>query len=135
MFDKSKPNTDSSLGKTNRIVEGTTIKGEINSTADFRLDGKLIGNFTSNAKLVIGPKAEVLGDIIASNLDIEGRFEGRLKISGLLALKESASVKGEMVVGKLSVEPGANVTATCTMQGSSKATTNPDAVPTKQDAK
>jgi cytoskeletal protein CcmA (bactofilin family) len=45
MFNKQKPYTDL-LGKTNRIVEGTIIKGDIVS-ADFRLDGELIGNFHS----------------------------------------------------------------------------------------
>ena len=30
------------LGKTNRIVEGTEITGDIISQADFRLDGQLI---------------------------------------------------------------------------------------------
>ena len=48
MFDKKKkqPYTDL-LGKTNRIVEATQIKGDIFSPADFRLDGELLGNFTS----------------------------------------------------------------------------------------
>jgi cytoskeletal protein CcmA (bactofilin family) len=50
MFDKSKT-LHRFVGKTNRIVEGTTIKGDIISQADFRLDGKLIGNFQSPEKL------------------------------------------------------------------------------------
>jgi hypothetical protein len=38
MFNKkAKPYTEL-LGKTNRIVEGTIIKGDIVSQADFRLD-------------------------------------------------------------------------------------------------
>jgi cytoskeletal protein CcmA (bactofilin family) len=46
MFNKkAKPYTEL-LGKTNRIVEGTIIKGDIVSQADFRLDGELIGNFS-----------------------------------------------------------------------------------------
>jgi cytoskeletal protein CcmA (bactofilin family) len=48
--------------KTNRIVEGTIIKGDIVSQADFRLDGELIGNFFSTGKLVIGP-AGIITDI------------------------------------------------------------------------
>lgn len=55
MFDKVKKNGTELLGKTNRIVEGTSIIGDIVSKADFRLDGELIGNFTSQGKLVIGP--------------------------------------------------------------------------------
>lgn len=72
MFDKKKkqPYTDL-LGKTNRIVEATQIKGDIFSPADFRLDGELLGNFTSNGKLVIGPSGKVIGDIVCKNADIE----------------------------------------------------------------
>jgi cytoskeletal protein CcmA (bactofilin family) len=43
MFDKVN-NQDHLLGKTNRIVEGTTIAGDICTKADFRLDGILTGN-------------------------------------------------------------------------------------------
>ena len=120
MFDKTKESSDSALGKTNRIVEGTVIKGDITSKTDFRLDGQLIGNFQSNNKLVIGANAVVIGDVEAGNLDIEGRFEGKLNVAGLLCLKSKSSIKGEMVVGKLSVEPGADIIATCSMQESGK---------------
>ncbi len=51
MFEKVK-NQDHLLGKTNRIVDGTTIIGNITTQADFRLDGKLTGNFTSEGKIV-----------------------------------------------------------------------------------
>jgi len=44
MFDKKpKPYTDL-LGKTNRIVEGTTIKGDIISEADFSATCKMQTN-------------------------------------------------------------------------------------------
>lgn len=119
MFNKSKENAESPIGKTNRIVEGTVITGDITSQTDFRLDGQLIGNFTSTGKLVVGPNASIVGDVEAGNVDIEGSFEGKLNISGLLSLKSESKVKGEMIVGKLSVEPGAEVTATCKMQNSS----------------
>ena len=69
MFDKVK-NQDHLLGKTNRIVEGTIITGDIITKADFRLDGILTGNFTSEGKIVIGPTAAVLGDIICKSIDI-----------------------------------------------------------------
>jgi cytoskeletal protein CcmA (bactofilin family) len=38
--------------KTNRIVEGTVIRGDITSKADFRLEWELIGNFETTGKLV-----------------------------------------------------------------------------------
>ena len=115
MFSKSpKPYTDL-LGKTNRIVEGTTINGDIVSPADFRLDGHLIGNFQSTGKIVIGPAGSVKGDIISVNADIEGKFEGKIQVKELLNLKSNASVRGEVICSKLSVEPGADFSATCVM--------------------
>ena len=102
MFEKTPKTAD--LGKTNRIVEGTIIKGDITSKADFRLDGELIGNFTSNGKIVIGPTGSVTGDIICKNADIEGRFNGKLEIEELLSIKGHARIMGDVVAGKLSVE-------------------------------
>lgn len=116
MFDKSPKSYTDALGKTNRIVEGTTIKGNIESVADFRLDGHLIGNFNSKGKLVIGPAGAVTGDIFCENADIEGKFEGKIQVKDLLNVKTKAIIIGEVACGKLSVEPGANFTATCLMK-------------------
>ncbi|MBZ4043616.1 bactofilin family protein [Flavobacterium hibisci] len=115
MFEKAKKNGTELLGKTNRIVEGTSIIGDIVSKADFRLDGELIGNFTSQGKLVIGPLGIIKGEIICHNADIEGEFQGKLKVLEVLNIKATARIHGEVAVGKLSIEPGADFTATCTM--------------------
>lgn len=112
---KDKPYTDL-LGKTNRIVEGTIIKGDIISKADFRLDGELIGNFQSTGKLVIGPTGSVTGDINCKNADIEGKFNGTIEVLELLNVKSKASIQGAATVGKLSVEPGADFSASCIMK-------------------
>jgi cytoskeletal protein CcmA (bactofilin family) len=120
MFDKkTKPYTDL-LGKTNRIVEGTIIKGDIVSQADFRLDGELIGNFQTSGKIVIGPEGSIAGDIICKNADIEGKFNGKIQVTEILNVKSKATIHGEVTVGKLSVEPGANFSASCTMNNNVK---------------
>ena len=116
MFDKKPKSYTDLLGKTNRIVEGTTIKGDISSPADFRLDGHLIGNFESKGKLVIGPAGSVKGDIICKSCDIEGKFDGKIQVSEIFNLKSKAIIHGEVVCGKLAVEPGAEFSATCVMK-------------------
>ena len=120
MFDKVKKPGTELLGKTNRIVEGTSIVGDIVSKADFRLDGELIGNFTSQGKLVIGNAGVIKGEIICKNADIEGIFHGKIKVLEVLNIKATAEIHGEVIVGQLSIEPGANFTATCTMITDSK---------------
>lgn len=134
MFDKkTKPYTEL-LGKTNRIVEGTIIKGDIISQADFRLDGELIGNFQSKGKIVIGPAGIVTGDIVCINADIEGKFTGKIQVAELLNVKDKAVIQGDVTVGKLSVEPGANFTATCKMNANSKNTIVNDGQPKLEKA-
>ena len=116
MFDKAQKSYTDALGKTNRIVEGTIINGNIESIADFRLDGHLIGNFTSKGKLVVGPAGMVQGDILCQNADIEGKFLGKITVNDLLNIKTKAVINGEVICGKLSVEPGADFSATCAMK-------------------
>ncbi|MBQ0116494.1 MAG: polymer-forming cytoskeletal protein [Flavobacterium sp.] len=116
MFRKAKVPYTENLGKTNRVVQETAIKGDITSVADFRLDGELIGNFTSQGKLVIGPKGRIVGDVTCVNLDIEGFFEGHISVQELLCVRATASITGQVVVKQLLVEPGAIFNATCTMK-------------------
>lgn len=120
MFEKSTKSYTDLLGKTNRIVEHTTIKGDIDSIADFRLDGYLIGNFTSKGKLVIGPAGTVTGDINCQNIDVEGRVDGKIFVEEILSIKAKATINGEVTCGKLSVEPGAEFNATCIMKSNVK---------------
>ena len=120
MFEKSPKSYTDLLGKTNRIVEGTIIRGNILSHADFRLDGDLVGNFKSDGKIVIGPAGNVKGDIICRNADIEGKFEGKIHVAEILNVKSKASIHGEVVTGKLSVEPGAEFSASCIMKSAAK---------------
>ena len=116
MFDKKPKSYTDLLGKTNRIVEGTTIVGDLVSLADFRLDGELKGNFSCKGKIVIGPAGVVIGNIVCKNADIEGRFEGKIQVTEILNIKAKAIIRGEVVCAKLSVEPGAEFSATCEMK-------------------
>ncbi|GGB77636.1 hypothetical protein GCM10007424_17140 [Flavobacterium suaedae] len=126
MFEKKTPKTktNSDPGKTNRIVEGTVITGDITSKADFRLDGKLEGNLQCEGKLVIGTTGTVSGDVKCKNADIEGKFKGKMLVEELLTLKSTANVTGEVVTGTLSVEQGAEFTATCAMKNAVKQISN-----------
>lgn len=116
MFEKPQKSYTDLLGKTNRIVEGTIIKGDIISQADFRLDGELTGNFTTKGKIVIGPAGSVTGDIKCKNADIEGKFNGKIEVAEVLNVKSKAHILGEVITGRLSVEPGAEFSASCIMR-------------------
>jgi cytoskeletal protein CcmA (bactofilin family) len=134
MFENKTKSYTELLGKTNRIVEGTTIKGDIISQADFRLDGELKGNFQTKGKIVIGPAGSVTGDIICKNADIEGKFKGKIQVLEVLNVKNKASIHGEVICGKLSVEPGADFSASCAMKTNTKNTIANDGQPRPEEA-
>ncbi|MBP5535381.1 MAG: polymer-forming cytoskeletal protein [Bacteroidales bacterium] len=102
-------------GPINTITQGTTIKGNITANGDFRMDGVLQGDITLNGKLVVGEKGVVTGNIHCLNANIIGTVEGNITVKELLSLHTTAKVKGDVVINKLSIEPGASFSGTCRM--------------------
>ncbi|PKA82898.1 cytoskeletal protein CcmA (bactofilin family) [Ulvibacter sp. MAR_2010_11] len=116
---KEKNMTEPTTGQ-NRINEGTTLNGDIQSEGFFRIDGTIKGNVSTPSKVVLGKSGYINGTLTCENADIEGKFEGDLNVSGTLTLRATAHIEGEVVVGKLAVEPGATFNASCKMKGSEK---------------
>lgn len=97
------------------IAAGTTLKGDINSTGDIRIDGTLQGNIQSTAKVVIGANGVVEGDIAGQQADIMGKINGTIKVKELLQLKGGSSVSGNIYASKLQIETNANFNGQCYM--------------------
>ena len=109
--------------RLNRIVEGTSIQGEINADSNLRIDGVVKGQVTTKGRLVVGVNGKIEGDIVCQNADIEGEIQGTIKVAELLSLKATAKLNGEMITNKLHIEPGAEFSGTCKM-GKDKSTSS-----------
>ncbi len=103
--------------RLNRIVEGTSIEGQINSESNIRIDGTVTGTVVTKGRLVVGPKGNIEGDVICQNADIEGSLNGTIKVEELLSLKSTAKLQGDISTSKLAIEPGAVFAGTCSMGG------------------
>ena len=99
----------------NIINNGTLIKGDITASGDFRLDGTLEGNIQLDGKLVVGDTGVVNGNILCQNANIIGTVNGNLSVKELLSLHASARVRGDILINKLSIEPGATFSGKCRM--------------------
>ena len=108
----------------NIIAHGTKIVGDIASQGPFRIDGTVEGNIKTSGKVVIGKTGFIKGTLQGENADFEGKFSGKLILSGTLSLKSTAHIEGEVHISKLAVEPGATFNATCSMKGTVKALSN-----------
>src|SRR5687767_668693 len=109
--DVSAPGT----GAATIIAAGTTLKGDIASNGDIRIDGTLQGNIQCQAKVVIGANGSVDGDISGQQADIMGKVTGTIKVKELLQLKGGSYVSGNLYAGKLQIEPSANFNGQCHM--------------------
>lgn len=108
-------NSEAEHTSINLIGTGTTIKGEIKSNGDIRIDGTLIGQVYSKGKIVVGNTGVIEGEIYCQNADFSGNIKAKVEVSELLALKATSRLRGEIVTNKLAIEPGARFTGTCTM--------------------
>ena len=110
-------NNESPNQSINIISEGTKIKGDVIANGDIRIDGELLGNISAKGRLVIGPKGKIEGQIICNNIEISGYVKGKVTASELINMKSTSQIIGDIVAGKLSVEPGSVFSGTCVMNG------------------
>jgi cytoskeletal protein CcmA (bactofilin family) len=99
----------------NRIVEGTSIEGEIRCESNIRIDGTFVGNLATKGRLVVGPAGRIEGNVNCQNAEIEGLVKGKLYVQQMLSLKGTAKVEGDIFTDKLAIEPGSSFTGACSM--------------------
>lgn len=106
----------------NIIGSGTTIKGDIVSEGDIRIDGQVNGLVSTKAKIVIGPEGEVTGDLICQSADIVGKITGIIRVKELLFLKGNALVTGDVYTAHFEMEPTAKFNGRCYMDAAEEKT-------------
>lgn len=111
----AKENNEINLQVINLIAKGTRITGDITSDGDLRVDGEISGDLETKGRLVIGASGKIEGEIRCKSCEISGTHKGKLFVAELLSLKASSNVTGDIVTGKLSIEPGAYFAGTCSM--------------------
>ena len=118
MFNKEKGSAYSEKNATTSatlISPGTILKGDVKSENDLRIDGTIQGNVYSSAKIVVGPSGYVEGNIEGAHADITGKVAGNITVKELLQLREQSTVQGNIIAGKLQVDPSAVFNGKCQM--------------------
>tara|TARA_B100000945_G_scaffold231167_1_gene187544 strand:+ start:519 stop:932 length:414 start_codon:yes stop_codon:yes gene_type:complete len=99
----------------NTIGTGTVVTGDIQSKGDIRVDGTLKGSVNTSGKVVLGKEGVIEGDVVCNSADISGLIKAKITVSQLLSLKATAKLNGDIITNKLSIEPGAAFTGSCSM--------------------
>lgn len=126
MTTKIKKEGTSGPPNINVLNANTKIEGTIQTADDFRLEGSLKGDFISTAKIVIGQTGKITGNIKAGNADIAGTIEGKLEINGILNLKSTGKIIGEVKTKKLVIEEGGIFDVKCDMSNGHNANQKQD---------
>ena len=118
MFGSSKSKESKGMAQDNvlnTIARGTVLEGKITTKGDIRVEGKVIGTITCEAKLVVGEHGSVEGYIDARNAYIAGNVKGQVVVRELLQLQEKGKIEGDIFTQKLSVQVGAIFSGNCRM--------------------
>ena len=99
----------------NMIGAGTVITGDIQSKGDIRVDGTLKGSVNTSGKVVLGKDGVIEGDVVCKDADVSGIIKAKISVAQLLSLKSTAKLNGDIITNRLSVEPGASFTGSCSM--------------------
>ena len=90
------------------IGKSVVVRGDISGKEDLYLDCDIEGtiNLPEN-QLTIGLDARIVADVTVSDLVVFGRLPGNVHPTGRVDLRQSASLTGDIVAGRLSIEESA----------------------------
>ncbi len=90
------------------IGKSVVIRGEISGKEDLYLDCDLEGTITlPESQLTLGPDARIVANVAVRDLVVFGKLTGNVQATGRVDLRQSASVTGDIVAGRLSIEESA----------------------------
>src|SRR5882724_11431088 len=90
------------------ISQGIRIKGEITGSEDLFVDGPIEGKVNlANGSLTVGPNGTVKADVVAREVIVRGRVEGKIAGRERVQLWSTGQVIGEVQTQRLAIEDGA----------------------------
>ncbi|HEY1164085.1 MAG TPA: polymer-forming cytoskeletal protein [Chitinophaga sp.] len=96
------------LGKGRFLLpRQVVVQGSIEATIPGRIDGNVKGDVKTEGLLVIGPQANVKGNVYATDLVTYGKIYGDIYISNKAVISNVAYIKGDVNALILEVKEGA----------------------------
>jgi cytoskeletal protein CcmA (bactofilin family) len=100
------------IASANQLIigDGVTVKGAFVVSETVVVNGLLEGDITTD-NLIVSATGTISGRIsVAGNAEISGRVLEKLDVKGLLVLRATGRVEGNISFGTLTLEQGASIT-------------------------
>ena len=114
---KAKSNQSAPSIALNVISEETHLEGNLTSTSDFRIAGRVYGDLDIQGKLLLTSEAVIKGEIRVEQADISGTIRGEVIASEKVVLRGNAKLTGNIFTKVLVIEEGAYFQGECHMTG------------------
>jgi cytoskeletal protein CcmA (bactofilin family) len=99
-----------------------SIKGDLLGEEDLLIEGRLEGKIESRRHSVtIGKNGRIKGDIYARVVTVEGTVEGNLYGEEQMTVRQSGTVRGNIVAPRVALEDGSNFKGSIDMSPKEKA--------------
>ena len=93
----------------------TIINGNVESKGSIRIEGIINGDVNVTGDLLIGEKANIIGNVFANDVYISGTLEGNVYAKGMLKAFYSAKLYGDIEVKSFVTDEGAQIHGKCNM--------------------
>jgi cytoskeletal protein CcmA (bactofilin family) len=120
--------SDVGFSAYSRIGANISIVGEVITSGDLQVDGKIHGSIECLGSLVISAGAQVEGTIVSNSAMIKGNVIANIEVKDRIGIHSGAELVGDLTCVRLSIEDGADFrgridirTAQLALQGSFEA--------------
>lgn len=93
----------------------SVFTGSIESGGTVRVDGKLDGDLKVAGDVYIGTEATIKGNIEAENVHLAGTVEGNIVARGILKIRSTAKLYGDIKINSFVADEGALFQGKCEM--------------------
>lgn len=91
----------------NEVTINGTVNGNVKASSVQLQEGKIKGDVESSGAVTIANGSSLNGNIGGKSLSCNGRIDGNIKVKENAAIKENATVIGDILAKKISISEGA----------------------------
>ena len=88
------------------IGRGTVIEGTVRVSGRVQVDGQIDGSLIAEGHVSVGPHGSILGEVVAHELAVGGRVEGKVSVRENLHIAPQGVCRGDVRYGSLQVDRG-----------------------------
>jgi len=113
----SEPSVGSDGNPVSVIGETLHFKGELSAGEDLVIEGTVEGQINQGkCCLTVRPKGELIADVNATKIFVEGKVTGDLAATVSVTVRESGVVKGNIIAPKIAINEGATFNGSIEMR-------------------